>query len=319
MNAFYDDIAARALTHYPQLKDASLRFFVEESNVNYLIEHDGSRYFMKLFVDHSSTIDDNIAEAVLLDHLVKTTDLAVPHVLRNQDGAYVTVVTLPDGTSKRAMIATFLDGEPLHQRETEARMIELGRILATLHQAAATLTIPHGVSFKRWDRVLYWRDEVVVYHDPQYRDDMTDADRALLDKVFPYLDEQLAKLYEEPLILVHGDANPWNVLIEDDTMKLIDFEDALIATPVHDIAITLFYYRYDQNYDYHQIRSWLIKGYREIDPTFDPDWSTIDMLIMARTVNFINFSLILFDDSKKFIGERMRRLREYLDHYHISL
>lgn len=319
MNPFYDDIAARALAHYPQLKDASLRFFAEESNINYLVEKDGVSYFMKLFVDHSSTMDDNIAEAVLLEHLSTTTDLNVPRVLRNADDAFVTEVPLADGSVKRAMIATFLTGEPLHERETKERIQALGRMLATLHRAAASLTIPSGVSFKRWDRVLYWRDEVPHYHKPEYRDRMSDADRDLLDRVFPYLDQRLQNIYYGPTILVHGDANPWNVLVEGDDVKLIDFEDALIATPVHDLAICLFYYRYDEHYDYEVMREWLIDGYRDVDPDFLIDWDIVEMLIIARMVNFINHVLILWDDPKSFIVERMRRLRQYLNQNSITL
>lgn len=319
MNKSYNNLANQALLMYPELKGATLKFFGQDTNINYVIEHNKKKYFMKIFMDHSSTIDDNIAEAVLLEHLSNTTNLHVPRVLKNQDGSYVTTIFSPtDQQEKHIMVATFLTGEALDGNETKERLVELGRTMAILHQSAQSLVIPEGVTFKKWDRVLYWRNEEIHYHKEEHKDKMSQEDRDLLDHVFPYLDNRLQELYQGDSILVHGDLNPWNVLIEDQQIKLIDFEDIIIGTPIQDVAITLFYYRYDPNYTYTDIRDWLLEGYQEINPNFQPDWEIVEMLIIARTVNFINFVLLIEEDPKAYIKERLRRLKEYLNMYNIS-
>jgi Ser/Thr protein kinase RdoA (MazF antagonist) len=319
MNDSYDTVANLALSKYPQLHGASIQFFGQDTNINYLVEHNETKYFMKIYMDHSSTIDDNIAEAVLLEHLTNTTDLHVPTVIKNQDNAYVTTLFSPsDQQDKHIMIATFLSGEALDGNETKERMEQLGRTMAILHNAAKSLVIPKGVTFKQWDQVLYWRKEEKHYHKEEYKDKMSVDTRRLLDQVFPYLDKRLPALYQKNNILVHGDLNPWNVLIEGDQLKMIDFEDTIVGTPIHDIAITLFYYRYDLKYTYQDIRDWLLTGYQDIVPNFKPDWEIVDMLIIARTVNFMNFILLLEDDPNVYIEERARRVRDYLSKYNIT-
>ena len=70
-------------------------------------------------------------------------------------------------------------------------------------------------------------------------------------------------------------------------LTVFDFEDVMVAAPVQDIAITLFYNRSHPEYD--AIRAAFEEGYRRIRE-WPVEWDgQIELLMAARTVMFINY------------------------------
>ena len=65
---------------------------------------------------------------------------------------------------------------------------------------------------------------------------LPDADAALLRAHFGAIAQHLAA---QPRILNHRDFHSWNLFVQDDTIRVIDFQDALLAPGPYDLATLL--------------------------------------------------------------------------------
>ena len=159
----------------------------------------------------------------------------------------------------------------------------------------------------------------MVYHDEKYVIYFSEEVRIFLDRFIAYLDDILPKYYKEDSFLIHADLNPWNVKLHDGEIRLLDFEEGMLGNAVHDIAIMLFYYRYDPNYNYDEVKESYLKGYSNISllPKFT-DFD-IDLLIMARTANFINYVLYIEEEPGNYIKTRILRLKDFVERYNLNL
>lgn len=313
-------IALASLEQYA-IQPTTVDFFIEETNVFYSVYCSEERYMLKIFEEASSDIHDNLAEVYFINQVAEKTDIVVPQVLPNKKGEDITfVLDEATGETRRTALYTFIEGEPLYQHETTEWFHKLGQTTATLHNLSESLVLPNHLHPKRWDKVFYYHDEVAVYHKEQYDQYFTKEDRNLLDRFIPYLNKELNDLYKDRIsFIIHGDLNPWNVFIHEDSIRLIDFEEAMDALEVHDLAILLFYYRYDNNFNYQEVKEAVFKGYKTVRNLPHITDYQLDMLIMARTTNFINYVLLIWEDPKEYITSRLDRIREFLSQYNIQL
>jgi Ser/Thr protein kinase RdoA (MazF antagonist) len=319
MSEQHKHIAVKSLESY-DVNPTSIDFFVEETNVFYKVQCKDETFMLKIFEEASSDINDNLAEVYFINQVASKTDIEVPTVLPNKYGKEITLV-LDEQSEKtrRTALYTFLEGEPLYQNETPYWFEKLGETTAKLHNLSESLELPSSLHPKRWDKVFYYHDEVAVYNDPKYDTYFTTEDRVLLDWFIQYLDERLKELYiGSTTFIIHGDLNPWNVFIHEDAIRLIDFEEAMDATALHDLAILLFYYRYDTNFNYNDVKTSLFKGYERVRKLPDFTDFEIDLLIMARTANFINYVLLIWEDPKDYISSRLDRIRDFITTYNIT-
>jgi len=304
-------VAEKALAEY-DIKVNELEFLAEETNVHFKIRtSDDEKFALKIFQEESSDINDNRAEVFFLSHLK---DIETPYVLMNKAGEGVTIVRSElTEKPKRVTVYSWMEGEDIDGKETPEVFQELGRLTATLHSKTAAIKIPEDINPKRWDKVFYYPDEEAVYHEELYQDLLAEDTVEIMDTIIPILNERLSDLYngQEPQ-LIHADLNPWNVKIHKDGLRVLDFEEAMYGFPVHDLAITFFYYRNDKNFNFDEVKAAVIKGYNEIYPemTFDDD--VLEMLMIARRVNFLNYCLYIDDADKEYVTRCTEIIKEYL-------
>lgn len=96
-------------------------------------------------------------------------------------------------------------------------------------------------------------------------------------------------------------------------LYVIDFEDINLGYPVQDIAVTLYYGRRQGGYEewkaafrqgYSSVRAWPVESER-----------TIDTLIAARSVNFINDVARIDPSPQEYIIQRSEELVQFLNKY----
>lgn len=322
-------IARLALENY-DLNLASVSYLTEETNVFFKVKDtDGNIYALKIFQEESSAIEDNLAEVYLIDQIQNKTDIEVCSVIQTRDGDSIVVIESDlTPTPKRIALYHWLPGLDLDGHETPERFRELGRITAKMHEATYDLKLPKNIKPKRWDKVFYYRDEVPVYKEAQYQKFLSEDYHVTMDRLIPMLDEELKALYEryesgdtsadtDPIQpqLIHGDLNPWNIRLNQNSLCIIDFEEAMYAYPVHDIAIMLFYYYHDENYDYETVKKDFYEGYTSVRPLPDFTGRDIDMLITARRVNFLNYILQISDDPADYIERNLQRVKAWMNKY----
>ncbi|WP_240838136.1 phosphotransferase enzyme family protein [Acidaminobacter sp. JC074] len=308
----YRDIALSAINMY-DFKSSQIEFLVEETNVIYKVHTKEGDYALKIFEEASSCLEDNKAEAYFLDLVDKKTNLSFPKLVKNKEGCSVTSVYCDsEDIYKRIMIYKWMAGKDHDKRESIRSFETLGETLAKLHEATFGEAL-HDLKPKRWNKVFFYKDEVAVYHKIKYENFIDKELKRLLDKIIPILNESLDKIYcMYDSQLIHGDLNPWNIKVSEDDLFLIDYEEAMLGCPLHDLATLLYYYTHHNKWSYDEVKDAFIRGYHRLRE-FDFNDDLIEDLIIARRVNFINYVLIIRENPRDFINKSVPLLKAYLN------
>ncbi len=307
----YKNLATLALKNY-DIDVLGVTFLVEETNVFFEVITKDNKYVLKVFQEESSKLEDNLIEVFFLDEITKRTNLIVPSVLHSKTGKAITFVyDETEKLEKRFCVYNFLEGVDIDGFETIENIVELGKATAILHKASKEISIPISMKPKRWDNVFYYRDEEVLYNTEEYKQYYKKEDIQLLDKLIKYVNEKLQHYYLCETFLLHADLNPWNVKLENGKIRLFDFEEGMIGSFIHEIAIFLFYYKYDERDNYEDMKNAFIKGYSEILDVPKFDEFDIELLMIARRLNFINYILMINDSPNDYIELNMKRIKEF--------
>lgn len=290
-----------------------LDFLIEETNIFFKITtQENVKYAIKLYEELSSNYDDSIAEAYFLTEISNHLDIIVPSIVENKNGDVITLIdTEYDDVQKRLAVYTWMDGKDIDEKENTRLFRKIGVIMAKLHKFSKNLQVPKTIKSKKLDKVLYYAGDDYFYRFEKHQSKVTAEFKTFMDDVIPFMDEELSKLYKESPILIHGDFNPWNIKIFKDEVRLLDFEDTSLAYPIHDIAILFFYYQYDEHFE--EYKKAFYEGYNQILDLQPCDEETLQLLMMARRVNFMNYMLEVSDDPSKYIETNMKRVKAYLD------
>ena len=310
-------VAKEAVKQY-DIDVKSISYITEATNIFFKVtDNSGKKYALKICQEESSKIEDNLTEVFLIEQVAKNSDVTVPEVLYSSAGNGVVWVE-HDGfdLKKRIVMYNWLEGSEIDGREDESYFEKLGKAMAKLHKATEGIAIPDGIMPKKWDRIFYYRDEVPVYKEEKYQKFLTPEFHEVMDFIIPYLDEKLSGYYNNSSPqLIHADLNPYNMWTHKNEIRIMDFEEAMFAMPVHDFAIALFYYRYDDNFDYSMVYDLLIEGYSDVKdlPRFT-EYDT-ELLMTARRVNFLNYDLLVDEAPAEYIKRNLERVNEYIKKY----
>ncbi len=314
----FKKVAVLGLKEY-DLNYDSIEFLTEETNVFFEVK--GKDHFvLKIFQEESSKLEDNLIEAFTLDQISNKTNIVVPTIIKSRNDQQIVFVESTDfDTVKRVAVYKYVEGKNFDGLETLPLFERLGEVTAIIHKASKTIVIPSHLEPKKWNQVFYYRDEEAVYHKKEYSKYFSDEDKALLDAFIKYLNKMLPKYYVEKPFLIHADLNPWNIKLHNGEIRLLDFEEGIVGNAIHDIAIMLFYYRYDPNVNYNDIKKAYFEGYRKILDLEDLSDFDIELLIMARITNFINYDLLVDKDPLEYIQENIKKIKDFIKLYKIDL
>jgi Ser/Thr protein kinase RdoA (MazF antagonist) len=319
----FDAVAKQAIDRYDiQLQEMS--FLAEETNILYkLSDVKGNKFLLKIFQENSSTLKDNLLEVFVMNLVSHRGGISIPSILSSKCGSKIQEIKLDeDSPPIRVAIYSWLEGKDLDGNETEERFIQLGELTARLHIATYGEKIPKTFSPKRWDSIFYYQEDTVVYKNSEYQRYLSREYHEIMDRIIPDLNNQLSRYYqknEEHLQLIHSDLNPWNVLVRGNVMHIIDFEDVLLGLPLHDIAILLYYYRYEEEYNFDDVKRLFFNGYEKIRPLPVFEEFDLDLLMTARRINFLNYILIVSEDPSSFIEKSLPRVKEFIQKYKLEI
>lgn len=210
---------------------------------------DGTRIFLRVYEESPApavTLQNRLL-AHLAAHGVKT-----PVPLTDRDGTQV-----HDHAGKPVCLFRFCEGGWICQKRVdEARMEQVGEILAAIHKAGEGY---QGAPPNRFGAVQM-RQRLdglrVAQLDDALRADTTRLERALED------------LEDEPPMsaewtVVHGDLFRDNVLWHDDgrLSAALDFESASLGDPAFDLSVTLLAWCFGDTLEERLVRA-LVRGYR---------------------------------------------------------
>jgi Ser/Thr protein kinase RdoA (MazF antagonist) len=217
--------------------------------------------------------------------------IAVPAALTSINGALL--VRLSNG--RNASVIDWVEGEPLGEAgrlfdQPLAVVLQrhraLGRLLADFHSATDRLTLPPDFTRPSWDI------EGVVGETPfwgRFWDHpvATPAQAATLRRARDFLRERLTAYAANGADFgpMHADVLRENVLVNKESLSLIDFDDSGIGFRLYDLGTALSQNVYEPNYT--QIRDALITGYAE---TRAAPVDLVEIFTLARTCTSVGWT-----------------------------
>ena len=213
-------------------------------------------------------------------------DLPVP--VRTRDGRGY--VTLPfEGGERNIGMLEWVDGELLGNvigRETDAfapQFRAVGRIAAAIHNQSSGWTVPSGFRRHRFDAEGLLGDG--AFWGPFWNlPEMTNAQREVIGSARRAVAHELSRLDRstESFSLIHADLHPYNVVVGDQGLHVIDFDDAGFGWHHYELAVALHYYQEDERFG--DIQAALIDGYREARPLADSVVAMLPMFLLVRSL-----------------------------------
>lgn len=211
---------------------------VSERDQNFLLRIASGERFVAKVTSRSETALATDFQIGALQYLEQAAGLLVPRVYRARTGALCGEIA-DEKSRYRLRVVTWVSGEPLESRGLDTRVVgAFGTALAYLDRAFAAYSHPGENPVLLWDlqRVVELRQLIEYIDQPEVQDGVARA----LDDFAGRVDPALSALRSQ---VIHGDANPGNVLLGSGGIGFIDFGDIVKAPLVIDVAIAASYLR----------------------------------------------------------------------------
>ncbi|MFJ8062927.1 phosphotransferase enzyme family protein [Streptomyces sp. NPDC096142] len=235
---------------------------------------------------------DSRTELAWLSAVRRGTNVCVLEPYAEEFDRNTRTVANRDGTPVECSLFFWADGRPLAADLTRLNYCELGRMTARLHEFASSWQSAPGLKPLVWDRTMYYAGTRLVITDPRYAEFIPAQHARVVESVVAEADAELGRLARAPdRMFLHGNIEMWNVLSTGPgELRLLDFEDVMVGSPVLDVAITLFYGR--ERPDYTALAEAYEAGYRSVRPWPVRDSRQLALLTAARAVMLLNHALL---------------------------
>lgn len=263
---------------------------------------DGTRWALRLHRPGYHALPALESDRELTAHLAAS-GLVVPTGRRTVDGAWYTEVQTPDPEASRlAGMTLWHPGKTLESLIGKDRgpatwdwFERTGALLADLHKATASWTPPPTFTRHCLDADGFV-GEAPFWGRFWDLPCLTAEESSLLAQARNRVAARLAAL-ADPLLLIHADAHPANVLVSGDQLGLIDFDDCAWGWPVFDMAVSLW--SASSEPDFAALRDRFLAGYAARRALPQDALEQLDLFLLVRTLMLIGWCA----DRPELVGE----------------
>ena len=276
-------LAYASLKLWPVPPDAKVRLINVSENATYLVDGKGYQSVLRIHRAgyHSRTaIDQELAWARALSAAgVVLTPFPIPGL----NGALVQQASVDDLPEPRFMVMfDFIPGRnPDTNDDLVARFAELGAIAARTHIHSRGW--PRSKSLHR----LIWDTDAVfgagaTWGDWRDAPNITPEVQEILERTEDVLCRRLSAFGKgkDRYGLIHADMRLANLLIDQETTRLIDFDDCGLGWFLYDFAAGISFM--EDHPTVPALRNAWVQGYRSVQPLSDVDEAEIDTFVMLR-------------------------------------
>ena len=279
-------LALKALTAW-ELKDPHLRPIGVSENASFRVDTPDKRYVLRIHRPGYHTLAELESEHEWTDALFKA-GVDVPVPARTREGREY--VTLPfEGGERHIGMLEWVDGELLHNvirrnpSDFARHFRAVGRIAAAIHNQASCWTVPDGFCRHRLDLEGLLEDNAFwgrFWNLPQ----MDKAQREVIASARRAIAEELFHLGYEPrtFSLIHADLHTHNLVVGENGLHVIDFDDAGFGWHHYELAVAL--HRHYGEDRFGDIQAALVDGYREVRPLADSVVAMLPMFLLVRSL-----------------------------------
>ena len=230
------------------------------------------------------------AEAQFMAAVGENTDVTVPTPVPNRQGELVTEASADGVPQPRdCVLFTWVTGRDLGDIASGATYRRLGEVMATMHEFALGWTPPSRLPLVTYDTTIHMGEPTVLFDDEAMARYEPEHRQCAAEWV-ARCDANVAAVHERgPIIVTHGDMHHWNVMVDRGRFAVIDFEDLQWAAPILDVATTLYYVRWGD--DYQELFEGFLAGYSSVRPWVETFDGELEPLIAARGIDLLNVCL----------------------------
>ena len=271
---------------------------------------DGRLFALRINTNSPRTPENLMAEIAFVRLLAEDGRVKVPQPVQNAEGGfYTSVFHEPSQRTFHCVLYSWIEGEELEDEPTDEQLKALGVAMATMHLVAPSFELPQGASLSTFDDVLWWTEDFLLSQksvlDPEAKD--------LISRALAAIKDGVAKFYKDATpMIIHADMHGGNVLWNEGSLSVIDFDDCGFGLPIQDFATALYYF------DTPEQDAAFKQGYESVAPLPECSEQEMKMFFLQRRIILLNY---LYETSNlehksmipDYQEETLRRIRNYLD------
>ncbi|OQA13472.1 MAG: Homoserine kinase [bacterium ADurb.Bin363] len=265
-------------------------------NSNYLIKTEKGKYILRI-LEMERDIEEEKKELKFLEYLGENS-IPCPGVLMTEAGEDYIMLK-----GKMASLFTFLNGKEV--LDVNEEIIEkFGKLLGKMHFLSENMKLDRDEKIE-----LEYLYNSISKDENKLKDILAENYAGIMQKLENVKKCDFSKL---PFGIIHNDIFPDNVFTENGEITgVIDFNDAMSAPFVHDIAIVLNFWIYNKFGVYSQnLVNSFFKGYRTVRNLKKEE---IEMLPLAMDKAALTFVFLRIKKFNFHDGDAEREFKDYRD------
>lgn len=272
------------------LEGAELQLVAVSENAVFRVDVTGGESFvLRIHRPGYHTLTELNAERQWTAALRQAGISAPAAVLTRQGHGYATVAVPGSDEVRHVGMVAWVDGmllsRVIEQQSDQAARIpwfdRLGRIAAQIHNQAVQWPLPANFTRHALDADGFMGERPFwgrFWEIPQLKP----AERKLVQQVREIIYQTLNE-YDKTdgtYSLIHADLHADNVVVDGDRLHVIDFDDAGFGWHQYELAVALFSFQDEDNYD--AIYKGLVQGYRSERRLDDRSLALLPMFLLIR-------------------------------------
>jgi len=276
------DIAA-ALALWPQTANCTARLINHSENHTFLIDRDGVPAFcLRVHRPGYQSRASIESELIWLTALRRDVGVQAPAPVAGSNGQHLQEIRTGAGDFRLAVLFPFAAGsEPQPDDDLEALFHTLGGFAARMHSHATQWTPPAGFERQVWS-AAHILDSNGLWGDWRQAPGIDAPMRLVLDRLDTELRRRLDDYGTAPdrFGLIHADMRLGNLLVNGDTVTLIDFDDCGFCWFSYDFAAAISFH--ETHPAVPALRGAWLAGYQSIRPFSTEDIAALETMVLLR-------------------------------------
>ncbi|MBI2993073.1 MAG: phosphotransferase [Gammaproteobacteria bacterium] len=280
------------------IEGAELSLIKLRENAVFRVEsHGGNRCALRIH-RHGYHSDAELNSELQWMRALDEAGVSVPEIIASESGALFESISHASVPEPRQVdLFRWIEGRQLGETgaalDAGAHGIRstfhtIGELAARVHNQSAAWTPPPGFKRHAWD------EDGLVGEQPFWGrfwelQSLTPSQRSLMERARAGVREDLIAFGKAPTAygIIHADLTPENIMVHDERLRLIDFDDAGWGWHLFEIA-TALYFHLDQDY-WENARDALIEGYRSLRPLSEEDVARLPLFLLARGLTYVGW------------------------------
>lgn len=271
-----------ALSSWTEVAGGTARLINHSENQTFQIDTPGRGSFtLRVHRTGYQSIDSIESELAWVAALRRDTDLPIAEPVPGQDGQLLQRFDTPKG-ERMAVLFRFLPGrEPSPDSNLGNLFVTLGGYAATLHKHVTQWQRPATFRRQVWEAATIL-DADGLWGDWRIAPGVNENNRTTLDRLDAALWRRLGDYGTGPdrYGLIHADMRLGNLLVQGDTVNLIDFDDCGFCWFTYDFAAAISFH--ETNKAIPALKAAWLEGYQAVRALTDEDIAAMDSMVMLR-------------------------------------